>query len=324
MRMHVGIDGPAAGTGKVKLNRAASTRERVITFLTVCVPGLALLASVPYAIFLGIRPLSLLLLLVMYCVTIAGVGIGYHRLAAHQSFKASVATRVVLAVAGSLAAQGPVLHWASAHRHHHPTADRPDDFHSPKVSGPHAFGRAAGLFHAHVGWLFGAYTADGWVFRAPYADWTRYIPDLLKDRALCKVNKHYFDILAAGLLGPALLAGLVTLDPLAALDAFFWAGLVRIAIVQNCTWSVNSVCHVWGTRPFRARDLSANNALIALITFGEGWHNNHHAFPTSFRHGLRWWEFDLNAAIVLALARARLAWDLRQPSPEHRLELLAR
>jgi stearoyl-CoA desaturase (delta-9 desaturase) len=241
----------------------------------------------------------------MYMVSSIGIGIGYHRLASHGSFQTYPLVRAILAVFGSTASQGPVYYWAAIHRRHHATSDRPGDPHSPYLGhGEGLAGFFRGLWHAHVGWMF----------IHEITDWCRYITDLIRDDLLFRVNRLYFLWVFLGLAIPAALGGLLTGTWMGVLTGFLWGGLIRLFFVQHVTWSINSVCHIWGTTPFRVADRSRNNLLIALPSSGEGWHNNHHAFPYSARHGLRWWQLDLNYAIIRGLALVGLAWDLKLPS----------
>ncbi len=247
----------------------------------------------------------------MLVFTSLGVTVGYHRLATHSSFQTFGVVRFILTALGSMAAQGPVIEWAGTHRRHHQHSDDHDDPHSPHQGGRGSWRRGVGatirgLYHAHMGWLFsGRLRGLG-----------RYTRDLHADRVLCAVNRQFPWWVLAGLAVPAVLAGLITMSFTGAALGLLWGGLVRMFVAHHITWSVNSVCHLWGTSPFRSPDHSRNNALIALLAFGEGWHNNHHAFPTSARHGLRWWEIDGSYVVIRLLEVVGLAWRVRIPSPE--------
>jgi stearoyl-CoA desaturase (delta-9 desaturase) len=163
----------------------------------------------------------------------------------------------------------------------------------------------SGRWHAHV----------GWIFRADSPTLLRYVPDLLSDRVTRVVSRLFPVWVALGLLLPAVLGGLITLSWLGVLLGFIWGGLVRIFLVHHVTWSINSVCHLWGTRTFGNDDHSRNSFLLGILAFGEGWHNNHHAFPASARHGLRWWQIDTSYLVIRLLALLRLAHNVRAPSP---------
>lgn len=241
------------------------------------------------------------LLASMYALTTAAVTVGYHRLFAHRAFRTGAALRAVLAVAGSMAAQGPVIYWAANHRRHHTHADQPGDPHSPHVGDAGPRRPLRGLVYAHVGWLFDH----------EITDCERYAPDLLRDRAIVSVNRLYFVWVLLGLILPAAAGGLWTGTWVGALGGFLWGGLVRIFVLQHATFSINSICHVFGTRSFETGDRSTNNAWLALISFGEAWHNNHHASPSAATFGLGWRQVDVGAALIRALERTGLVWHVR-------------
>lgn len=247
----------------------------------------------------------------MAIVSAAGITIGYHRLCTHKSFKTSASLRYLFAAAGSMAVQGPVIRWCAEHRKHHQHSDAEGDPHSPHVSASGSWGQGIratlrGALHAHVGWLL----------RPSGEGLGKYAVDLRKDGAVVLANRQFLLWVIAGLLIPAVLGGLLAMSWMGVLLGFLWGGLVRVLLVHHITWSVNSVCHLWGTRPFDSHDESRNNPLVGVLALGEGWHNNHHAFPTSARHGLRWWELDLSYLFIRILETLGLARDVRVPSPE--------
>ncbi|MEX2217209.1 MAG: acyl-CoA desaturase [Phycisphaerales bacterium] len=288
--------------------RAARHRLKiqVVTLCAVVIPFVGFLAAVVLLWGVALDWVHLALLGGMYAVTAVGITVGYHRLFTHRSFQAVAPVRVALAVMGSMAVEGPVLQWAAMHRKHHQHSDTEEDPHSPHVHGDGVVGTLRGFWHAHVGWLFKG--GDGGL--------GKYVPDLHSDRALRAVSRLFPLWVLLGLLIPAVLGGLLTLSWTGALLGFLWGGLARIFIVHHLTWSINSVCHIWGTRPFRSHDESRNNAIMGVLGLGEGWHNNHHAFPASARHGLRWWEIDASYWIIRLLVLCRLASEVRVPSPE--------
>ncbi|HUN79954.1 MAG TPA: fatty acid desaturase [Phycisphaerae bacterium] len=262
------------------------------------------------AIFLlwgrGFSWLQLSLLLTMYCVTGMGITLGFHRLLTHRSFETHRITRLALSILGSMAVQGPILKWVATHRRHHQHSDHEEDPHSPHQHGDGILGIFRGLWHSHLGWLF---KPD-----APNLD--RYVGDLMQDN-LIKTASALFPLwVFIGLLIPTVIGGVLTRSWIGALTGLIWGGLVRIFLVHHVTWSVNSICHIWGSRPFRCGDHSRNNFLFGVLAWGEGWHNNHHAFPTSARHGLRWWQFDCSYLAILLLSALGLAWNVRVPSPQ--------
>jgi stearoyl-CoA desaturase (delta-9 desaturase) len=233
------------------------------------------------------------------------VTIGFHRLLTHRSFETVRPLRLGLAILGSSAGQGMAIRWVATHRRHHQQADREGDPHSPHHGGVGVLGLLRGFWHAHV----------GWVFEKDRPNLARSVPDLLADRTLLLIDQLYFFWVGVGILIPGVVLGLIAHSWHGFWSGVIWGGVVRIGLLQHVTWSVNSVCHIWGGRPFDSADHSTNNLPVAVLSLGEGWHNNHHAFPTSARHGLRWWQFDPSYLIIVAMKRVGLAWDVRLPSP---------
>jgi stearoyl-CoA desaturase (delta-9 desaturase) len=252
---------------------------------------------------------DLAILVVLYIATSLGVTVGLHRLLTHRSFKSGPAVRATFAVLGSMAIEGPVISWVADHRKHHACSDQEGDPHSPHVGfGDGLKGALKGLFHAHVGWLF-IHTQRG--------SKERFAPDLLADPVISFVNRTFFLWAALGLLIPFGLGYLIGGTLVAALTALLWGGVVRMMLLHHATYSVNSLCHMFGSRPFETGDESRNLGVVAVATMGEGWHNNHHAFPTSARHGLRRWQPDPSAAVIYALEKLGLARDVVRIPPEH-------
>jgi stearoyl-CoA desaturase (delta-9 desaturase) len=250
--------------------------------------------------------LYLAILAGMYIATALGITVGYHRFFTHKSFETPKPVAALLGILGSMAMEGPVIDWVGVHRSHHQHSDGDKDPHSPNHHGGGFVGTIRGLWHAHV----------GWIFRFRTANLERYTPDLRASR-LIRVTSRLFPLWALlGLLLPALLGGLLTMTWLGALLGFIWGGLVRIFLVHHVTWSVNSVCHIWGSRPFKSHDHSRNNVIFGVLAMGEGWHNNHHAFPTSARHGLRWWQLDVSYITIWLMSKVGLAWNVRVPSED--------
>lgn len=273
----------------------------VLTILPLV--GLGLAAWGAWGTSLG--AVDLWLMLFFYVFTGLGITVGFHRLLTHQSFKAPTPVRVLFAVAGSMAIQGAVIDWVATHRRHHAYSDQPGDPHSPHVDaagGP--VGLLKGLWYAHMGWLF---SPDSTVQKA-------WAPDLMKDPAIARVSRLFPWMIVATFVAPAVLGGILTGSFAGAFSALLWAGLVRVFVLHHITWSINSICHVFGTRPFESHDEARNNPVMALLGFGEGWHNAHHAFPASARHGLRWWEFDISWIVIKTMAVARLARDIKTPT----------
>jgi stearoyl-CoA desaturase (Delta-9 desaturase) len=294
--------------GVARASVAASRLERRVALVTVIGPFLGVIAAIAMLWGYAIGPGELTILIVMYSLAAVGIGVGYHRLLSHRSFKTSTPLRVLLAILGSISAEGPPLFWVAIHRRHHRHSDQPGDPHSPNMHGEGVLGMLKGFWHAHTGWLFIHETTD----------WRRWAPDLIRDRAIFRVNQLYFFWIFLGLAVPAVAGGLWARSWTGALLGFLWGGLVRMFLVHHTTWSINSVTHILGTRPYQTTDYSRNNFLIAILTFGEGWHNNHHAFPSSAIHGFEWWQIDINQIVIRTLELFGLVWEVKMPSKEAR------
>ena len=292
-----------SGGGTAPESTALSPAVYIANLIAVMGPIVGLVVAMVLLWGWGFSPTALGLMLGMYLITGLGITVGYHRLFTHRSFETSGFVEAVLGVLGSMAVEGPVLKWVAQHRCHHQHSDADGDPHSPNQHGTGVLGVLRGLWHAHV----------GWVFQPDVPNLMRYVGDLNRSK-LIRVISLLFPLWAlAGMAIPAVLGGVITLSWSGALLGFIWGGLVRILLVHHLTWSVNSVCHLWGTRPFHTNDQSRNNLLFGILALGEGWHNNHHAFPTSARHGLRWWQLDISYGLIRALALLGLAWKVRVP-----------
>jgi stearoyl-CoA desaturase (Delta-9 desaturase) len=252
---------------------------------------------------------DLVVLAITYVLTGMGITVGYHRLFTHRSFETTRAVRAIFAVLGSMAVEGPLLDWVSTHRKHHRFSDRPGDPHSPHAErSPGWRGAVRGLAHAHVGWMFRGIDA---------ANPRRYAKDLLADRDLRLISRTFPLWTLAGLALPFGLGVALTGSVLGGLTGLLWGGAVRIFLLHHATFSINSLCHLFGRRRFATGDESRNLRWLAPVTFGESWHNNHHAFPTSARHGLGRLELDPGAWLICALERCHLAWKVVRIAPEH-------
>jgi len=282
----------------------ASRAQRTATLAVVLIPFLGLIAAISFLWGRGVTWVELSLLLGVYAASGLGVTVGFHRLFTHRSFETARPVKFLLAVLGSMSVEGPLLKWAAMHRRHHQHSDQVEDPHSPHGFGGGVRGVLAGLWHAHVGWMFAADPPN----------LSRYVPDLHSDKLLRNASRLFAAWAILGLLIPTVLGGFLTGTWMGAWLGFIWGGLVRIFLVHHMTWSINSVCHLWGRQPFRSRDQSRNNFFFGVMGFGEGWHNNHHAFPTSARHGLRWWELDLSYLVIRVLTLLGLAWRVRLPA----------
>jgi stearoyl-CoA desaturase (delta-9 desaturase) len=292
-----------------RLERNVNIAAVLIPFLGVIVAGVLLWDS-----FLGWRDVAVFA--VMYVLTAVGVTVGFHRLLTHRAFQTRPWLRYALAVLGSMSLQGPVIDWVADHRKHHTFTDEDGDPHSPHVGqGAGLTGMVHGLWHAHVGWLFQTHGQ---------ASSKRFAGDLVEDPTMRRINRSFPLIALASLALPFLLG--LTLSGgvlVAGLTALLWAGLVRIFLVHHITWSINSICHFFGSRRFDTDDESTNVFWLALPSLGEAWHHNHHAFPQSAFHGLRWYELDPSGWLILGLERVGLAWDVVTVTPERARAKLA-
>jgi stearoyl-CoA desaturase (Delta-9 desaturase) len=288
-----------------------TTLEKRVNLAAVVIPFAATIAAIVLLWNSFVSWTDLAILLVMYLVTGYGVTVGFHRLLTHRSFQVSKPVEYAFAVLGSMAVQGPVIGWVGDHRKHHAHADEEGDPHSPHVGhgdGPGAVLR--GLWHAHVGWLLEHQGQAG----------KQYARDLYEDRGMRIINRRFPLLVLASLLIPALAGWLLTGTLLGAATGLLWGGLVRIFLVHHVTWSVNSVCHFLGQRRFETEDQSTNVFWLALPSFGESWHHNHHAFPRSAVHGLRRWELDPSAALIWVLEKLGIARNVVRITPERQLE----
>jgi stearoyl-CoA desaturase (Delta-9 desaturase) len=283
--------------------------DRRFALLTQLVPA----AATGLAIWLhfhghpaGVR--EVVLLVAGYTLVTGAQEIGWHRHFAHHAFGATRGLRLALGILGSMSFQGPLIWWVATHRRHHRFADQPGDPHSPRPRGPGLSGRLRGLYEAHTGWTFDP-------ARARPTGWAEYVKDLYRDEDMFWVHYHYFKWIALGLLVPALIGGLVAGSVAGALLGLLWGGLVRIFVADHCVRALNSVSHAFGTRTFETGELSRNNALLVVPTFGQGWHHNHHAFPNSATTGFAWWQLDPGHWMIRGLAACGLASDVKVPTP---------
>jgi len=283
-------------------------RDRIITGLVTGLPMLAL-GVAAWLTWEGLlRPGDVVVFAVVYVLTGLGVTVGFHRLFTHRSFKARPAVRATLAVLGSAAIEGPVISWVADHRKHHAFSDQPGDPHSPHVDhGVGWRGALRGLLHAHVGWLF---RHDQRGARE------RYAPDLLNDPVIRFVDRTFVLWAVSGLALAFALGAAIGGSLAAGLTGLLWGGVIRVFVLHHLTYSINSICHVFGRRAFATTDESRNVFWLALPTFGEAWHNNHHAFPTSARHGLGRWQLDPSALVIRGLEACGLVSDVVRVSPE--------
>jgi stearoyl-CoA desaturase (delta-9 desaturase) len=303
--MPTAVTAPPRGPKPMTADRKSRV-EQVLLYVIVIVPFLALAATIVVAWGWGLSWVDAGLALAFYLVSGLGVTVGFHRYFTHGGFKAKRWLRVAMAVAGSLAIEGGVIRWVADHRRHHQYSDKEGDPHSPWRFGESVPALLKGLWFAHIGWLFDI----------EHTNQQRFTPDLLADRDLVKVEKAFNNLVLVSLALPAVLGGLITWSWTGALSAFFWASLVRIGLLHHVTWSINSICHAIGERPFVARDKSANFWPLAILSFGESWHNSHHADPSMARHGVLRGQLDISARVIWAFEKLGWVWDVKWPTPE--------
>ncbi|HEX4223560.1 MAG TPA: acyl-CoA desaturase [Pseudonocardiaceae bacterium] len=286
--------------------------EQVLVIAFVIIPLAALITAIPFAWGWGIDWVDVGMAIGLYVLTGLGVTVGFHRHFTHSSFKAVRPLRVALAIAGNLSFQGTTTGWVADHRRHHAFSDRDGDPHSPWRFGSSPAALAKGFYHAHLGWLFDRDLTNR----------ERFAPDLVADPAIQRVDSQFLVWSLTSVFLPGVVGGVATLSWWGAVTGVFWAGLVRIAVLHHVTWSVNSICHMFGERPFNSRDKAANFWPLAVFSFGEAWHNLHHADPTCARHGVQRGQIDISARIIWIFEKLGWATSVRWPT-QRRLARLA-
>src|ERR1700761_5218397 len=286
--------------------------HKVTNLLGVVLPFAGLLAAIVLLWNTAIGPLQLAVMVGLYVITALGITLGYHRMFTHRAMETSKPVRAIVAVMGSMAIQGGVITWVADHRKHHAFTDQDGDPHSPHGHGTGFANAAKGLFHAHVGWLFETVGTS---------DRERFAPDLVKDRTMVVIDRLFWLWVVLSFAIPFALGWLIGGGLFAALTTLLWAGAVRVFVLHHVTWSINSVCHFFGRRRFDVEDESRNVFWLAPFSLGEAWHHNHHAFPTSAFHGLRFWErmTDPTGMVILLLEKMGLVWNVVRISPERQL-----
>lgn len=287
----------------VKANWLTRHQRFHAIWITNLIPALGLIAAIVLSFFWGFGLLEICLLSIMYVLTIIGIEVGFHRLFAHQSFHTYPWVEFLLSIFGCMGAQGPVIYWVANHRRHHKHSDTNGDPHSPFIYNGKPMGKIKGLFHAHMNWQ---------VFHDP-PNTALFSKDLLKNKKIFRVNKYYFYAIIAGLIIPSIAGYLITWNYKGAIIGFLWGGLARIFILNQITFSINSFCHVYGSKPFKTKEGSRNNALLAIPTFGQSWHNNHHAFSYSASLQFQPWQIDLAGMTIKLMGWCGLAWDIKKP-----------
>ncbi len=281
-----------------------SLKVRIATLTAVLLPLAGFVAAIVSIWGWGFGWIEFSLLTGMYVLTVLGITVGFHRLFTHKAFETYSFIKYLLAIFGSMAVEGSLLKWVAVHRRHHQFSDMADDPHSPHNHGNSVRDILRGAWHAHIGWFF----------EPDPSDLARYTKDLSRDKVLVKIDDLFPLWIIMGLVIPAVLGGLMHGSWEGALSGLLWGGFARAFLVHHVTWSINSICHIWGSRPFNTSDRSRNNFLFGIFALGEGWHNNHHAFPSSARHGLKWWQFDLSYEVIRLLKLLKLVWKVNLPS----------
>jgi stearoyl-CoA desaturase (delta-9 desaturase) len=288
--------------------------ERNVNLGAVFLPFAVVAVAVPLLWNTLIGWSDIVVFATMYVLCGLGVTVGYHRMLTHRAFATHPATRYFFAILGSMAIQGPVIDWVADHRKHHAHTDVEGDPHSPHVGhGSGIRGALRGLWHAHVGWLW---KTNG------QARAYKYARDLVEDKGMRRINKGFPYLMLLSLALPTLLGFILTGTLAGAATALLWGGFARIFFQHHVTWSVNSICHFFGTRRFDIEDKSTNVFWLAIPSFGESWHHNHHAFPRSAAHGLRWWEVDPSELVIRLMRRLGLAWNVVFIAPERQQQKL--
>jgi stearoyl-CoA desaturase (delta-9 desaturase) len=286
---------------------ANETRDRILLTVITVLPIISLVVVGWQLWEQALHMSDLIVFAIVYALTGLGITVGFHRHLTHRAFKTKRPVRLAFAILGSAAVEGPVISWVADHRKHHAFTDEPGDPHSPHVGhGGGLRGALRGLAHAHLGWLYD---------HSQRALKTRYAPDLMQDPLIRFVDRTFGLWVLAGLALPFGLGWAIGGSFHAALTGLLWGGLVRMFLLHHVTYSINSLCHYFGRRDFETDDESRNLAWLAPLSFGESWHNNHHAFPTSARHGLRLWQVDPGAGLIWVLEKTGLAWDVVRAEP---------
>jgi len=280
--------------------------QRAVAGLLIAGPLVAVAAGTPFLWGHVIHLRDVIVAVVLYAVTGHGITVGFHRMFTHRSFKANRALKVALAVAGSMAVEGSVVSWVAAHRRHHVFSDQPGDPHSPALGPRTVIGQLRGFAHAHVGWFFLSDPTSA----------ERFAPDLLSDHDVQVVSRMFPAFVVATFAVPFALGWALSGSMTGAVACLLWAGLARVALLHHVTWSINSVCHMVGRRPFTTNDQSRNVAPLALLSMGESWHNFHHAYPSSARHGAQPGQLDSSATLIRLFERVGCATKVRWPTAE--------
>jgi len=279
-------------------------RQRIYAALTILTPLIVgMYALVNLGSYSHHLQVDVVLFSIFYLFTTLGISVGYHRLFTHKSFKPNRFVKNLLAIMGSMAAQGPVIFWAATHRRHHVFSDKEGDVHSPHLSK----NRFIGLFYAHMGWML----------KSKVTNPVKFCKDLLKDRDVLLINKYYYFIVFIGLVVPGLATYAVYGSFASFLEGIIWGGFIRMFVVHHITWALNSIAHVFGRQDYQTGDFSRNIPILSVVSMGESWHNNHHAFPNSALFGVKGGQPDPGYWLIKAFERFGAASSVRVPSKEN-------
>jgi stearoyl-CoA desaturase (delta-9 desaturase) len=295
--------GPGADEIPDEAPANASTFQKAATLMVILIPFIGVVTAIALLWGWGFTWVHLAIMGVGYVLSGFGITVGYHRLFTHKSFETNRFITATLGILGSMAWQGSLINWVQNHRCHHQHSDREHDPHSPHLHGEGFKAWVKGALFAHMGWFF---TPDP-------KGMERYAPDLHADRMIRIISKLFPLWAALGVVIPGLIAWAITQTWQGLVLGMLWGGLTRVFLLHHVTWSVNSVCHLWGSKTYRSHDESRNNAIFGILALGEGWHNNHHAFPASARHGLAWWQFDASYILIKTLEKLGLASNVKVP-----------
>jgi stearoyl-CoA desaturase (Delta-9 desaturase) len=297
---------PMRDTRVIRSRYFHKQQRRHFIFFDV-LPLVGTLVALGLLFYRPIGTVDISLFFFLWLLTGLGLTVGYHRLFTHRAFCTGVWMSCIFIVMGSMAGRGPMLSWVAMHRRHHELSDHEGDLHSPNLRGTSVLARLSGFLHAHLTWMI----------EHDYPNVAHYVPDLMAERTLVTVNRYYYTWVLLGLLIPTAIGGLATASLWGALTGFLWGGVVRMFVVEQSMSAINSVMHTFGRRPYATRDDNSRNmGLMALLVWGEGWHNNHHAFPYSAAFGLRWFELDPGFLVIRLLEALGLAWNVKVPSRE--------
>ncbi|NER25379.1 MAG: acyl-CoA desaturase [Symploca sp. SIO1C2] len=283
---------------------AALQLKRVLAFNLI--PLLGFIVGIVYFYLGWVSTTDMMLLVSIYLLGTIGITVGYHRQLSHKAFQTYTPLRVIFVMLGCLAGQGPPIYWVANHRRHHEYSDRPGDPHSPNANATGQLSGFAGLWHAHIGWLFDGEITNSLVFAK----------DLIRDPIINYINRWYMVWLILSLMIPGIIEGALTRSWTGFISGCLWGGLIRFFFSLHSSYMINSINHYLGTHPFDSGDHSTNNIWLSLVTGGDAWHNNHHAFPNSAKLGLKWWQIDLGYWVIRSLELVGLAWNVKVPTPE--------